>query len=79
MADEKFHTSLCRNTTPRFTCHFPLLLLTLQNLVLAFESAPVGWEGLMDKWETAGGNLMDEPAKIAVLMSWVVRCFRSGP
>ena len=34
-----------------------------------FESALVGWDGLMDKWETASGNLMDEPVKIAMLLS----------
>ena len=34
-----------------------------------FESALVGWDGLMDEWENASGNLMDEPVKIAMLLS----------
>ena len=33
------------------------------------ESALVGCECLINKWETASSNLMDEPVKIATLVS----------
>ena len=42
-----------------------------------FESALVGWEGLMDKWDTASGYQMDEPVEIAVLMSRALTAIKS--
>merc|ERR1712086_1188179 len=33
-----------------------------------FEAAHVAWEGLIEKWESASGNFLDEQVKVTVVM-----------
>merc|ERR1712085_233107 len=33
-----------------------------------FEAALMGWEGLIEKWESASGNFLDEQVKVTVIM-----------